>query len=172
MMWEGTNVMDRYGIRTHTLDQGTWWCRGRLGAREDARIRGLSIEHHSVDLLVEGTDLLLDVVDGMCLGDEIRHCCVNRWLPDRKLLSRLLDNLEALNESALQAINTRFHGLEAVSKLLHLIEQQLGVWVHGIQVLAGAGKVVVRLQHGSQNQISDTNLLTTVADWIGGEASR
>jgi hypothetical protein len=62
-------------IRADGWVAGRWRRRSRLRAREDARLMGSPIEDHSIELLVDGTNLQLEILHGRVhtgpLGSEL-----------------------------------------------------------------------------------------------------
>ena len=55
--------------------------RSRHGVRQDASTRLKTIENHSIQLAGEGTQLVVEVVDGAELGGEIRDGGINSRPP-------------------------------------------------------------------------------------------
>jgi hypothetical protein len=140
---------------------GRWSRRDRLRFGQDALCRSPSVEHHSIDLVTEDGDLLLEPVDvvgladellhGVELNGEVRHRHVDFLLPRRDLRSLLLERLDAVAGGVvarLQALEPLVDDIEAaievVAHLLHLVEEELGSGVHGaVDVLLETGEMVV-----------------------------
>jgi hypothetical protein len=140
---------------------GTCSRHDRLGLRQDALRRSPSVENHSIDLVAEVGDLLLEFVDGVDLVDELLHGVeldgevryrrIDFLLPHPNLLGLLLKGLHAVIDvvvAPLKVLESLLDDVEAavdvITHLLHLFEKQLGSGVHGVvDVLLEASKVVV-----------------------------
>jgi hypothetical protein len=149
-------VVDAVPVRADGWVADRWSHRIHLGFGQDARSKSRLIKNHSIDLVAKKGDLLLEViddvglagvvVDGVDLDDEIRDRRVNLLLPCRDIFHLVLDRLEVVG------IDARLKGGEALIDLLHLIEEKLGVGVHGAtDSLLKAGVVgMVSIQHGAK----------------------
>jgi hypothetical protein len=163
-------VVEAVPFRADGWVAGRWSRRSHLGCGQDTRSRSRTIGNHSINLSAEGGDLLLEVVDGgglagvaldgVDLDDEIRDRCVDPCLPRRDLVRLGLERREAVAEG----VDTQLEGGEALAELFHLVEEELGVGIHGAaDSLLEAGVVgVVGIQDGVRiDQVSDTKLLAT-----------
>ena len=139
---------------------------------------GGPIEHHSIDVPVEGADLVLDGVNGYDLGVEIRDGGVHSRLPPgREIGGRLLHRLEALAEGVLQTIHARLDQREAIPQFLHLVEQELRIRIHSTERFLEAGIVVVMIQTEDRIESLIADVSSTVAgtrreNWNWGGIAR
>jgi len=131
---------------------------------------GGPIEHHSIDVPVEGADLVLDGVNGCDLGIEIRDSIeirdggVHSRLPGREIGGCLLHRLEALAEGVLQTIHARLDQREAIPQFLHLVEQELRIRIHSTERFLEAGTVVVMIQTEDRIESLIPDVSSTVAE--------
>lgn len=139
---------------------------------------GGPIEHHSIDVPVEGADLMLDGVNGCDLGVEIRDGGVHFRLPGHEIGGRLLHRLEALAEGVLQTIHARLDQREAIPQFLHLVEQELRIRIHSTERFLEAGTVVVMIQTEDRIEslilpdVSSTVAGTRMENWNWGGIAR
>lgn len=89
------------------------------------------LEDHAIQLGGEGVQLILEVIDGAELGGEIREGGVDAGLPRAVIGGGLLDDVEAVGDGGLQAVDACFDQSEAVAQLLHLVKEELGTRIHG-----------------------------------------
>jgi len=127
--------------------------RGRHGVRKDPRTCCMTIEDHSIQLGGERADLGFDVVDGSELGGEIRDGGVDAGLPGDEILGRLLHRLESIAQRPLQTVDARLHQGESVAQLLHLVEEELRVGIHGSEEFLETGVVGVGIQIGAGSSL-------------------
>jgi len=139
---------------------------------------GGPIEHHSIDVPLEGADLVLDGVNGCDLGVEIRDGGVHSRLPPgREIGGRLLHRLEALAEGVLQTIHARLDQREAIPQFLHLVEQELRIRIQSTERFLEAGIVVVMIQTEDRIEslipyVSSTVAETRKENWNWGGIAR
>ena len=127
---------------------GRCCCRSRHGVRQDARTGWKSFEDHSIQLGGEGDQPVGDVVDGGDFGGEVGDGGVDAGLPRHESGGRLLHQLEAVAQRSLQTVDARLHQGESVAQLLHLIEEELRVGIHGSEEFLETGVVGVGIQIG------------------------
>jgi hypothetical protein len=152
-------VVDAVPFRADGWVAGRWSRRSHLRVGQDAQHRSPAIEDHSIDTVGEVGDLRLEVVNGSGraseirdgvdfagealdrrhLADEIHDRRVDLRLPLLYRVRLAFDGVEAL----VQVTHRRLEGRQPVAELLHLIEDQLRIWIHDAAQLLETGEMVV-----------------------------
>jgi hypothetical protein len=130
----------------------------RLRFGQDSLLRSPSVEDHSIELVVEIGDLLVQLVNGVDfaselfdrvnLGDEICDRRIEFLLPicglDLLVLDWLQTRAQGLN-TGLKFGETAVESVEALVDLLHFVEEEFGGGIHGtVELFLVTGKMGIQ----------------------------
>jgi hypothetical protein len=130
-------------IRADERVAGRWSRRVHLWFGQDALLGSPSVEDHSIELVVEIGDLLVQLVDGVDLagelldsvdlGDEICDRRVEFLLPICSLVLLVLDWLQTRTQGLNTGLEFGETAVESVEALvdLHFVKEEFGGEIHG-----------------------------------------